>query len=410
VGDSVGADRHGHGLVHSPDQIARAAASEGERLTIGGRIASERGRWLIADAFAAVEVEFQGAARVQHGSIVVVTGVWDGRSLGDARVVHDQPIATSTLDLERFTRPGLGAILRMRSQILNEVRRFFEERDFLEVDTPIRSAECGTEVHVEPIPTSGGYLITSPELHMKRLLVAGVPRMFQLVHCFRAGEVGPLHSPEFTLLEWYRAFSSWQATLQDTEQLIQRLARRFLGERSLRSAAGSPIDLTPPFVRLSVREAFARFAGVPDASVLAREDEDQYFQLLVDRVEPAIAAYDRPVFLHDYPASQAALARRSPGDPNVAERYELYVGGVELCNGYGELTDPAEQRERCQADREKRRALGRHVPELPSHFLAALERGMPPASGNALGMERLIALLTGHTRIDAVAPFPPDAA
>src|SRR5690606_34346786 len=168
---------------------------------------------------------------------------------------------------------------------------------------------------------------------------------------------------------------------------------------------GARVDLSLPFARLSVREAFRRYAGIPDAPELAARDEDRYFQVLVDQVEPALARLGRPVFLYDYPASQAALARLSPSDPSVAERFELYVGEVELCNGYGELTDPVEQRARCELDRARRRALGRPVPELPERFLAALEQGMPPASGNALGMDRLLMLLCGQARIDAVTPF-----
>jgi lysyl-tRNA synthetase class 2 len=273
----------------------------------------------------------------------------------------------------------------------------------------VRSAECGTEVHVEPIHASGGYLITSPELHMKRLLVAGIPKLFQVAHCFRAGELGPLHSPEFTMLEWYRAFATWPAMLEDTEQLVHGLCVRLHASSQLTLANGLQIDLTPPFLRLSVREAFQRFAGVADAAKLAERDEDQYFQLLVDRVEPAIASQVQPVFLYDYPASQAALARLCPADPSVAERFELYLGGVELCNGYGELNDSAEQRVRHELDRQRRRALGRFVPELPTRFVGALDQGMPPAAGNALGLDRLIALLCGQTRIDAVRPFPDDA-
>lgn len=245
---------------------------------------------------------------------------------------------------------------------------------------------------------------------MKRLLVAGVPRLFGLVHCFRAGELGHLHSPEFTMLEWYRAFAGYDAVLEDTERLIHALHRSLCDSDELVLASGARVELTLPFLRLGVREAFARYAGVADAAELAARDEDEYFQRLVDDVEPALAELGRPVFLMDYPASQAALARLCPGDPSVAERFELYLGGVELCNGYGELTDPVEQRARCEHDRVRRAALGRHVPHAPERFLDALDQGMPPASGNALGMDRLIMLLLGQDRIDRVMPFPSDQA
>src|SRR5690606_30875691 len=170
----------------------------------------------------------------------------------------------------------------------------------------------------------------------------------------------------------------YTAVLEDTERLVHALQLSVTGTPWLTLPHGGRVDLGLPFLRLSVREAFARFAGVADAAELARHDEDQYFQLLVDRVEPALAELGRPVFLFDYPASQAALARLSPSDPSVAERFELYVGDVELCNGYGELTDPIEQRARCEHDRVRRRSLGRPVPDLPERFLGALAQGMPP--------------------------------
>jgi lysyl-tRNA synthetase class 2 len=212
------------------------------------------------------------------------------------------------------------------------------------------------------------------------------------------------------MLEWYRAFEDYRAVLEDTEQIVHALQLDVAGGPWLTLPSGKRVDLGLPFLRLSVREAFARFAGVADAPALAAEDEDRYFQVLVDQVEPAIAELGRPVFLYDYPASQAALARLSPADPSVAERFELYVGDVELCNGYGELTDPVEQRARCENDRRRRQGLGRPVPDVPERFLSALSQGMPPASGNALGLDRLIMLLSGQASIDDVVPFPSEDA
>jgi elongation factor P--(R)-beta-lysine ligase len=393
-------------VVYSPHQASGDLALQGQRIRVGGRVLVEASRARLADALGTLDLELAGGAMPGHGVLALLIGTLEGQRLLAAEVLHEQPSAAHPADFERLFHGGLGQRLVQRAQILAEVRRFFDEQGFLELDTPQRSHECGTEVHVEPLAVSGGYLIPSPELHMKRLLVAGLPRLFQLVHCFRAGELGALHGPEFSMLEWYRAFAGWHAMLHDTEQLVYRLCRRFQKSSFLELGDGRRIDVTPPFVRLSVREAFARFAGVSDAVSLAERDEDQYFQVLVDSVEPKLAAFERPVFLHDYPASQAALARLCPHDPSVAERFELYVGGIELCNGYGELNAAAEQRARCEADRERRRQLGRHVPDLPLRFLAALEQGMPPASGNALGLERLIMLLTNQSRIDASQAFP----
>jgi lysyl-tRNA synthetase class 2 len=301
---------------------------------------------------------------------------------------------------------GVGRRLQLRARVLGEIRRFFLERDFLEVDTPIRASELAVEPHIEPLRSGDRYLITSPELHMKRLLVAGVPRLFQLVHCFRAEELGHLHAPEFLMLEWYRAFAGWQDVLEDTERLLSHVCQRVLGGSELSLPNGTRMDLRPPFLRITVREAFARFAHVSDAAELAERDEDGFFQLLVDRVEPALASFPRPVFLHDYPSSQAALARRSPADPSVAERFELYVAGIELCNGFGELNDAAEQRRRSELDRARQRALGRALTPMPEQFLRALEHGMPRAAGNALGVDRLVMLLAGQSSIEAVRAFP----
>ncbi|HWO09454.1 MAG TPA: EF-P lysine aminoacylase EpmA [Polyangiaceae bacterium] len=395
-------------IPRSPHELLGQPGSPSSVVRAGGRLRVEGGATRLVDAFVSVPVELRPGASAEHEALAVVEGVWDGRTLGAARVLHAWPSARPALEWQRLFDGGIGARLRERAQLMARTRRFFEAEGFLEVDTPLRSAECGTETHVEPIASGDHYLITSPELHMKRLLAGGVPKLFGLVHCFRAGERGHLHSPEFSLLEWYRAFAGYTAVLEDTERLIHALHRSLVDSDELRLASGARIDLRPPFLRLGVREAFARYAGVSDAAELAARDEDSYFQLLVDRVEPALAELERPVFLVDYPASQAALARLCPHDPSVAERFELYLGGVELCNGYGELTDPVEQRARCESDRARRRELGRHVPEVPGRFLCALEEGMPPASGNALGMDRLIMLLLGQERIDRVMPFAND--
>jgi lysyl-tRNA synthetase class 2 len=391
--------------VLSPDELTADATLQGQRVQAGGRLIDTGAGWRLASALAAVSVRFETALDAAHEALAVVEGTLEGTLLNAARAIYLQPSGAPALEWRRSFHAGTGERLALRARLIAEVRRYFAGQGFLEVDTPLRSAECGTETHVEPIRSGESYLITSPELHMKRLLVAGVPKLYQLVHCFRAGERGRLHAPEFLMLEWYRAFAGYAAVLEDTERIVHALQLGVAGTPWLTLRSGARIDLSLPFPRLSVREAFARYADVPDAPELAARDEDRYFQLLVDRVEPALAQLGKPVFLCDYPASQAALARLSPDDPSVAERFELYVGEVELCNGYGELTDPVEQRARGESDRARRRSLGRSVPELPERFLGALEQGMPPASGNALGMDRLILLLSGQDSIDAVTPF-----
>jgi len=405
VTDAISRWTPGSGAVLSPEEVGAGSAPAGRRVRVGGRLIDSGAGWRLASALGAVDVEFEAGAEVRPEALAVVEGTLEGSRLTSARSIYLQPSGAPALEWRRMFHAGTGARLALRARLLAEVRRYFGSQGFVEVDTPQRSAESGTETHVEPIRSGEHYLITSPELHMKRLLVGGVPKLFQLVHCFRAGERGHLHAPEFLMLEWYRAFAGYAAVLEDTERIVHALQLSVAGTPWLTLPSGARIDLSLPFPRISVREAFARYAGIPDAPELAARDEDAYFQLLVDRVEPALAQLGKPVFLYDYPASQAALARLSPHDPSVAERFELYVGEVELCNGYGELNDPIEQRARCESDRVRRQSLGRPVPGVPERFLGALEQGMPPASGNALGMDRLILLLSGQDHIDAVTPF-----
>jgi lysyl-tRNA synthetase class 2 len=299
--------------------------------------------------------------------------------------------------------------LRERARVLADVRRFFDARGYLEVQTPIAVPSPGLDVHLDAFEVAGGergaprWLITSPEYQMKRLLAEGWERIYQIVACFRRGEVGARHNPEFTMLEWYRSKAGVDAVVEDTEQLVAAVTGGTvrLGARA--------IDVRPPLERLTVCGAFARFAGWTEEATLeaAAHDEDRYFRALVDAVEPGMAALDHGVFLTEYPATQASLARKKPGDPRVAERFELYVAGVELCNGFGELVDPVEQRARLEHDQRERRERGLPVYPIDERFLDALAR-VPPSAGNALGLDRLVALACGTTEIADVLAFTAD--
>jgi lysyl-tRNA synthetase class 2 len=302
------------------------------------------------------------------------------------------------------------ARLRMRAELMREIRAFFDGQDFLEVETPLLVPSPGLDVHLDALRVEQRrherYLITSPEYQMKRLLVGGLPRIYQLCKCFRNEELGDRHQPEFTMLEWYRADAAVEAVMHDTEQLVAQLAR-WLGARrgaaseacaTVHSAFGD-IDVTPPWPRLTMREAFANFCDVTMEEAL--RDEEQFYRLLIDRIEPGLAQMGA-VFLCEWPASMASLARKKPDDPSVAERFEAYLGGVELCNGFGELTCPHEQRARLYADQAERRARNLPVYPIDERFLAALEEGMPPSAGNALGVDRLIMLLLGAAHIEDV--------
>ncbi len=307
--------------------------------------------------------------------------------------------------------------LEARARIIREVRAFFDSRGYVEVETPLAVPCPGLDFHLDAFEVVAAardevvgqasaprYLSTSPEYQMKRLLVDGHRRIFQITRAFRAGERGERHNPEFTILELYRANADVDAIMRETEQLVARVTGGVvrLGERT--------VDVHPPFARMTICEAFERFAATSPSETLrlAQEDEDRFYFLLVDQVEPALAQLDHAVFVTDYPASQASLARKRPSDPRVAERFELYVAGVELCNGFGELTDAVEQRSRFVRDQEERARRGKPVYPLDERFLEALARGMPESGGNAIGLDRLVALATGTTSIRDVLAFADD--
>ncbi len=377
-------------------------------LRVAGRVlATSASELVIGDAFASLTV--RGAAlAAAPGDLLLVSGRWDGRALAATRVLERWPCPTTTGSGEfaRLSFHGVGPRLAARARAFTAFREYFASEGFVEVDPPLRVRAPGVDMNIEALRADGGYLITSPELGLKRLLVGGVPRCFSLSHVFRAEEQGHLHEPEFCLLEWYRAFAGQSDVQLDTERLVVAVAKAVRGKAELIAPGGRKLSLRTPFPRLGVPEAFARYAGVKDVVTLCAEDEQRYFELFVDRVEPALAKLDRPVFVVDYPLSQAALARPSPADPRLAERFELYAGGVELCNGYGELTDPAEQRRRFEHERTTRRRLRRKVYPLDRQFLLALSEGMPPSGGNALGVDRLVMLATGARCIQDVLPLP----
>jgi lysyl-tRNA synthetase class 2 len=277
-----------------------------------------------------------------------------------------------------------------------------ESLGFLEVETPVRIQAPAPELHIDAEPSGDRFLAASPELQMKRLLASGgYPRIFQIGRSFRRGERGERHLPEFTMMEWYREGEGIDALRSDCEALVEAAARA-VGSFPVSAGCGAPVRLERPWEAIPVSEAFERFAGwAPGPS----PDPDRFDRDLVDMVEPALPQ-DRPVFLTGYPASMASLARLSPSDPAVAERFELYAGGVELANGFAELTDPSEQRRRFIREEAERRARGKRPYPLDERFMAALEAGLRPCAGIALGVDRLVMLLTGARVIDDVVAFP----
>lgn len=363
--------------------------------------------------------------------------------------------------------------LRLRARLLAAARDFFHRHGYWEVETPLLSHDVLVDAHLEPFgvhrsdaPTTEGtgprpelFLQTSPEFAMKRLLAAGAQSIYQITRAFRRGEVGRLHNPEFTLLEWYRVGDTYYRQMQFTEDLVRWVFRSAAddrrecttgtdpvphakADRSGTDSDGSPPfspqcaslgDENRPFERLSYDEAFERYAGTRvlhrSASQLAElaqdrgvtpppglrpDDRDGWLNLLLaELVEPHLGT-GHPVFLYDYPASQAALARVRPGvsaqDPPVAERFELYLRGIEVCNGYHELTDADELRQRLRRQSTVRQREGRRPLPRKSRLLDAMDHGLPPCAGVALGFDRLVMLAAGAHSLAEVTPFPFDRA
>jgi len=237
---------------------------------------------------------------------------------------------------------------------------------------------------------------------MKRLLAAGYPRIFQLCHCWREGERGSRHVPEFTILEWYRAGADYGGLMEETEALIQSVARR-LGRRGRLPYGGRKISLASPWSRIAVGEAFTRYARTSAAEALP---QGLFDEMMVRDIEPQLGL-DKPAFLYDYPAERGSLARLRADNPSVAERFELYIAGLELANGFSELNDAEEQRARFLHEEAYRRSLGRRPYPLAEKFLEEL-RDMPDAAGIALGVDRLVMLFADTTTIDDVLAFPPE--
>jgi lysyl-tRNA synthetase class 2 len=327
-------------------------------------------------------------------------------------------------EVARLPRQRL-ANLHARAHALAAVRRFFAGRNFLEVETPLLVRSPGLELHLDAIPAGDGWLITSPEYQMKRLLAAGLDRTYQVCRCFRANEDGAQHAQEFTMVEWYRSWAGLDAIATDTEQMVAAVAEAVRG-KPLVTIQGRDIEVAPPWPRITVADAMARWArvvvdGDEPVEILAERVraagidlgtatawDDVFFSAFLARVEPGLAAMNRPVLLVDWPAPLAALARSKPSNPRVVERFEAYIGGIELANAFGELTDPVEQQTRFEHDLARRRALGRPEYPIDTKLIAALAEGLPPCAGIALGFDRLVMAIVGADHIRDVSAFGSD--
>lgn len=325
---------------------------------------------------------------------------------------------TQPRDCDDFRPTASWETLRRRAMLLRQVREFFDQRGFLEVETPVLSADTVVDRHLDPFPVEAGpaspgqapqrlWLQTSPELGMKRLLAAGAPAIYQVCHVFRRHERGPLHNPEFTLVEWYRVGDSMDQGMDLLDELCQALLGRGPAERlpyavAFQKCTGlDPLVSSPEELR-STAEALG--VAVPDS--LAPDDGDGWLDLLMaERVQPNLGR-GRPIIVYDYPPSQAALARVRPGPPRVAERFELYVDGIELANGYHELLAAEELRERFRRNNLWRQRDGKERLPEENRLFRAMEAGLPPCTGCALGFDRLVMVATGAATVDQVLAFP----
>ncbi len=303
--------------------------------------------------------------------------------------------------MTKYRQSTIKENLEIRAEVIRSVRGFFYAEGYLEVGTPARIPAPAPEQHVDAPEAGEWFLHTSPELCMKRLLAAGFKKIYQICHCFRSGERGRRHLPEMTLLEWYTAHADYRDMMEQCERLIRHVVKK--SGRDRLQYQGETIDLTGSWERLTVAEAFERYGSLPVDRAL---ETGRFDEILGLEIEPALGR-GRPLFLYDYPAACGALARRKVSNPEIAERFELYICGLELCNAFSELCDPDEQRARFVKAMAQRDVAGKAHYPLPEKFLAAL-KDMPAAAGNALGIDRLVMLVSDSARIDDVVTFVPE--
>lgn len=402
-----------------------------EEVAVRGRIVARAGRegclrdesgemafcweWDDREFSAGTIVEFRGHA--DKGIFIVSEG----------RILAPASVDWANGDWRNFNRTDRQLIrnLNLRAAIVGAMRNFFARAGFIEVETPALLRGTAQEEYIELFAIgerdgrSDFYLAPSPELYMKRLLGVGFEKIYQIGRSFRAGEVGPFHNPEFCLAEWYRAYASYEDVITDVEGLVADVAKALTGRRML-IREGNEIALDPPWPRIGVYEAFAQWANIDlrqcrdrgslynraieigFASADPQDKWDDIFnKILIEKVEPELAKMGA-VHLVDYPWQLAALAKLKEDDPDVAERTEAYVAGIELSNGYTELNDPEEQQVRFARSRKNMEL----APPVDGEFILAMGRGLPPAGGVALGVDRLVMLMTGASHIAEVIAFP----
>ena len=329
--------------------------------------------------------------------------------------------------------PALKKQFFVREQVFDGIRSFFKNDGFHEVETPLMVKHPGTEPYLEVFETElieagqkkQSFLLTSPEYAMKKLVAAGLGNIFQICKSFRNGEgLSERHNPEFTILEWYRVNADYTDIMVDFENLLRYLNKEINGEEKYLTYQGKKYDLSSPFIRISVAEAFEKYLNISKEDLLSKEIlkevakskgyevneytgwESIYNQLFLNEIEPKIDSKERPVILYDYPASQAALSKKKQDDPSFAERFEVYLAGLELGNAFSELTDATEQKKRFEEELALRKELGKTEYQLDQDYINALESGLPETGGIAVGVDRLVMLIADVTDIRDVTFFP----
>ncbi len=316
--------------------------------------------------------------------------------------------------LKMIVDENLKEKLQNRALIINEIRSFFLGRGFLEIDTPELVKYPGQEPYLDLFKTQflgcyegkkiedDLYLISSPEYALKKYLVGGFEKIFQIGKAFRNKEsFSERHNPEFTLLEWYRAYASYLDIMDDTEELVKYLFKIFNRGNEVLKYHGKEINMIVKWDRISVTDVFKKYAGVQ----MPENDQEKFFEIFLNQIEPQLGM-EKPVIIFDYPISMAALSKTSEANPKFAERFEVYISGMELCNAFSELNDPIEQQKRLEEEKILRQKIGKDTYDIDPKFIAALQIGMPPAGGNALGVDRLIMLLLGENNIENILPIP----
>ncbi len=293
--------------------------------------------------------------------------------------------------------------LKTRSGVIQAIRDYFTDNNYLEIDTPIRCPAIIPEAQIDPVASENHFLQASPELYMKRLLSKGFDKIFQICKCFRKNERSPLHLPEFTLLEWYSKDHTYIDLMDQCYELINFIAKRLNIEDSL-IYQNKTIQIKSPWSRLTVKQAFEQYSNISLESALKT---DKFDEIISFQIEPCLGQQEIPVFLYNYPASQASLAKLLPKNLNYAQRFELYIAGIELANCFTELTDPIEQRIRFDKENQIRRSLNKPPIPIPEIFLEDLKT-MPDSAGIALGIDRLVMIFCNVKKINDIIAFPPE--